>query len=273
MSSRPNIEFIDQHLRLHVPHAVSNSFVDHVGRNSMDYQRLFLIPSCSTALDARVVAEDDNSSVALKPGTICIMAAQRPYRFEFPTGFHLSAFHFRVEFSGAHDIFNDFIPFKALATDAIDECDSAYEWTALRTPSDWLRAEGLLRMHVANSIDTSWAEIQDRIAGLRKWQDVLDDLASAPVSAGQIELLAKRIGISRHHFTRSFRKDFGCTPRDWHRRHLSKRVVAALMNQERTLADLADDFGFSDGFALSRFVSQSTGMSPSAIRQNGFFGN
>ena len=272
MSAIPNMEFIDQHIRLHVPHAVATIFDDHVGRNSMDYQRLFFVPSSSRAPKARVTAEDDETSFPMKPGTICMLASDRPYRFDFPDGFHLGAFHFRLEYAGVHEIFQDLIPFKVITNRAVDICDRAFNCLHRRTPSDWLRAEALLRSYLADVLACSWQDIQERAAGLRKWQIVLDELASAPYSSGLIELLAKRLDISRHHFTRSFRKDFGCTPRDWHRRQLSKRIVTALLNEERTLADLADDFGFSDGFALSRFVSQSTGKSPAEIRKHGFFG-
>lgn len=272
MSTIPQMEFIDQQLRLHVPHAVATIFDDHVGRNSMDYQRLFFVPSSSQATKARVTAEDDQSSFAMKPGTICMLAADRPYRFDFPDGFHLGAFHFRLEYAGVHEIFQDVIPFKVLSTQAVEVCDQAFELLHLRSPRDWLRAEALLRQYVAEAFTCSWREIQERAAGLRKWELVLNELATAPYSSGLIELLAQRLDISRHHLTRSFRKEFHCTPRDWHRRQLSKRIVTALLNDDRPLADLADDFGFSDGFALSRFVSHSTGKSPAIIRKHGFFG-
>lgn len=268
----PAIVVVSQQLRVLSPHIVSTRFEEHLGRNQMDYQRLFLVPSRCPVQHARVVAEDDDSSVALKPGCVCVMPARRPFRFEFPAGFMVSAFHFRIEGPGGCDVANDFIPFKRLEWNK-SACDRAWKIMQLRKPADWLRAEALLRQYLADLISVDWTAMQQQIDQARDWQDVLEHLSTAPLSPGQISELAERRGITRHHFTRRFSETFGCTPRTWHRRHLSQRVVSDLLQRRDTLSTLADEHGFSDAFALSRFVSSSTGMNPKAIRSHGLFGS
>ncbi len=267
-----NRELLTKHLQVQISHAHPTRFDDHLGRNSMDCQRLFFVPKCSSA-KARVVAEDDDTSFDLTPGRVCILSARRPYRFEFPDGFCLAAFHFRVEGPGGCDVLDEDIPFTLLHKNNVALCDDAWDILHLKKPADWLLAEALLREQIALILDSDWTTIQERFERGQKWQLALDILSSAPVLTGQISEIAERMGVSRHHFTRSFQKHFSCSPRTWHRRKLSQRIVDELMSTEHNLSVIAEAYGFSDAFALSRFVSSSTGMSPKAIRKHGLFGN
>ncbi|HYE07157.1 MAG TPA: AraC family transcriptional regulator [Planctomycetota bacterium] len=255
-------------LRLECAHARCTRFVaPHLGRNAIPYHRLFLVPSAS-ARGSRVVDERARREWSLAPGTALLLPARRLYRFDFAAGLLLVGFHFRLAGPGGIDVLDGALGV-AHATGHADDADRAAEAVALRTPAAWLTAEGVLRLHLGRGLAASWSEIERATAAARRWQPAIARLEAAPPGGADIARLASAVGISRQHFTRRFRADFGCTPRAWHQRQLARRVVDRLLADDAPLDEVADGFGFSDAFAFSRFVLRATGMRPSRWRQLG----
>lgn len=252
-------------LRLVVPHARLSLFPeDHLGRNALPFHRLFLVPSGSTS-GSRVVDERARRSWPLPPGTALLLPARRLYRFEFGAGFLLAGFHFRLEGPGGVDVLDGAFEIDS-RRDALADADAAAAALPVATPGDWLVAEGILRARIGRGLSASWEAVERATAAARRWQPAMARLDAAAPGAADIAQLAKAVGITRQHFTRRFRADFGCTPRAWHQRQLARRAVERLLVDDAPLDELAEELGFSDAFAFSRFVQRTTGMRPSAWR-------
>lgn len=257
-------------LRLACSHArVSRFTVDHLGRNALHFHRLFLVPSDAPS-GSRVVDERARREWPLPPGTATLLPARRLYRFDFTAGFRLVGFHFRLEGPGGVDVLDGALAV-AQRGDALADADAARDALSLPTPGSWLQIEGLLRLHLGRLATVPWAAVEQAAAAARRWQPAIAQLESAPPGGADIASLARAVGVSRQHFTRRFSADFGCTPRAWHQRQLARRVVDRLLADETPLEELAEDFGFSDAFAFSRFVLRATGMRPSRWRRTGAF--
>jgi AraC-like DNA-binding protein len=252
-------------LRLVCPHARATRFIAaHLGRNSIHQHRLFLVPG-DAAVGSRVIDERARREWPLVPGSATLLPARRTYRFDFEAGFHLVGFHFRLEGPGGVDVLDGVLE-TAQHLDALADATAAVAALALSTPGAWLQVEGLLRAQLGRTMNVSWAAIEQQAAVGRRWKATLARLESATPGAAEVTRLAQAAGISRQHFTRTFRADFGCTPRDWQQRQLARRVVDRLLADDSALAEVAEEFGFSDAFALSRFVLRATGQRPSAWR-------
>lgn len=254
-------------LRLVCPHARVTRFVTaHLGRNSLHFHRLFLVPGDS-APGSRVVDEHERKVWSLAPGTATLLPARRLYRFEFAAGFRLVGFHFRLEGPGGVDVL-DGATSAAQRTDVMDDANEVRDALVLPTPGSWLVAEGFLRVYLGRTTAVSWAAVDQTTAAARHWKSAMLHLEIAPPGGADIAQIAYAAGVSRQHFTRRFTADFGCTPRAWHQRQLARRVIERLLADDAPLEKLADAFGFSDAFAFSRFVVRTTGMRPSHWRQS-----
>ncbi len=260
-----------QLLRLACPHAQRTLFADgHDGSNVIDYHRLFLVPSSSTE-GSRVVDEATRREVPLARGSITLLPSRRRYRFRFEPGLRLVGFHFRLEAVAGYDVLGDAVELGQRRGEQV-ETDEAWDALALDGAGRWLAAEGILRLQLGRSVAIDWESLGAAIGAGRIWEPVLAALGAAPAGGAGIAALARRARMSREHFARSFRARFGLSPRAWHLRQLAVRAVERLLGGDDTLGMVAEEFGFCDAFAFSRFVRRQVGMSPTQLREHGPFG-
>jgi AraC-like DNA-binding protein len=259
-------------LRLVCPHAKADVFEDgHLGRNRIDYHRLFIIPPDSPATGSRVVDEAARKSLPLDPSTVILLPHRRLYRFEFKPGFRIMGFHFRLEAAPGHDVLGDAVQWKC-ASITPEEAAQAWRASSLHETQDWLRYDGLLRWHIGQMVSLSWEDLSARMQIARSWKTVLDHLGNATASDADIAKLALRAGCSREHFSRRFRARFGVNPRTWHRQQLAARAVEQLLTTDEPVNAIAGQLGFSDQFAFSKFVRRFMGLSPTELRRKGPWG-
>jgi AraC family transcriptional regulator of adaptative response/methylated-DNA-[protein]-cysteine methyltransferase len=81
--------------------------------------------------------------------------------------------------------------------------------------------------------------------------------------------LAKRAGLSPHHFHRTFKSVTGVTPRAYVAAHRTNRVRDELTKRSKTVTEAIYDAGFSSGGRFYESSNQLLGMTPSAFRAGG----
>jgi AraC-like DNA-binding protein len=79
--------------------------------------------------------------------------------------------------------------------------------------------------------------------------------------------VARACGLSRGHFTKSFRVATGLTPYQWLQRYRVDTAKHILLNSTTSIADIAAECGFADQSHLTRVFSRLTGDSPAAWRR------
>jgi len=259
-------------LRLVCHHARADVFPDgHLGRNRIDYHRLFIMPPDSPRNGSRVVDEAARKSLPLDPSTVITLPHRRLYRFEFKPGFRIIGFHFRLEAAPGHDVLGDAVEWKR-AEIPPHEAARAWEVSKLRGLHDWMSYEGVLRWHLGQMVNLSWEALAARMQIARSWKGVLDHLGASNVSDADIATLAQKTGCSREHFSRRFRARFGVNPRTWHRQQVAARAVEELLTTDDPVNAIAGRLGFSDQFAFSKFVRRFMGLSPTQLRRKGPWG-
>ncbi len=92
------------------------------------------------------------------------------------------------------------------------------------------------------------------------------DLLSHGVAPQRV---AVAVDMGYHAFRKQFRRYAGVPPQAYAIRRRIERAMALLENGDRTLASIADELGYSDGFALSAQFKRVVGVSPQRFRERG----
>lgn len=256
-------------LRLACPHARRDVFADgHLGENRMPFHRLFLVPPDSPRQGGRVTDLAAGERLPLVPGSITLLPTGRRYRFEFARGLRLVGFHFRLEAGPGQDVLGERVRFHQ-RRDGGAAAAEAWEALALASADAWLRAEGILRRELGRMAGLGWDHIDAALASDRRWGGVLRLLDREHGPLPPVAALARAAGLSRTHFSRRFRAEFGSSPRTWRDQRLAERAVARLLSSTVPVQELAAELGFADGFVCSRFIRRLTGFSPTALRAHG----
>lgn len=81
-----------------------------------------------------------------------------------------------------------------------------------------------------------------------------------------LDVLAREAGLSRFHFLRTFEQITGLTPHQYVRRARLREAAMRLVDESRTVLDIALDCGFGDVSNFNRAFRTEFGMSPRAYR-------
>ena len=78
--------------------------------------------------------------------------------------------------------------------------------------------------------------------------------------------LAGRVGLSRFHFTRKFRRETGITPGAFLKRYRMARAMEMLSESNNPINVIASRVGYGDHAAFSRAFAKVAGMPPTRYR-------
>ena len=108
------------------------------------------------------------------------------------------------------------------------------------------------------------------VGGLGPWQKRRATELLNENLAGRIRLsqLAQECGLSISHFARSFKVSFGMSTHRWLVQRRIERSQELLMKTHESLADIAEETGFSDQAAFTRVFHQIVGISPGRWRRD-----
>ena len=81
--------------------------------------------------------------------------------------------------------------------------------------------------------------------------------------------IARSLGIDRHTIENAMRSSRQISFRDYRRKELIKQVQVMLEQPDVSIKEIGIKLGYASAASFSRFVQQSTGKSPSQLRNNG----
>lgn len=93
-----------------------------------------------------------------------------------------------------------------------------------------------------------------------------DLLASSEVAAKNLDCVAEKVGLSRSHFTRLFRRATGITPKHYLDQARMRRAHAMLV--EADIRTVATQLGYADAPTFSKAFKRITGMPPNLVRRS-----
>jgi AraC-like DNA-binding protein len=126
----------------------------------------------------------------------------------------------------------------------------------------WL--EALLQLLYESSpgtVRSSGQALRDRVREDARMIDAL------PGNQWNITELARRGSVSRDHYTRLFRAEFGTSPREYLSRARLSASMELLQNTSLPIKEIATRLGFYDAYHFSRLFKQTCGQSPTAWRK------
>lgn len=83
----------------------------------------------------------------------------------------------------------------------------------------------------------------------------------------EIESVAREVGLSRPHFFKLFKQQIGIPPTMYVNTLRSERAIETLVSTDMTVAEIADELGFSSQASFSRFFAANVGIPPSEYRR------
>jgi transcriptional regulator GlxA family with amidase domain len=100
-------------------------------------------------------------------------------------------------------------------------------------------------------------------AWLQTARTLLDRSCAAPDS---LEQLAARLGVSRYHLIRAFRRAWGVTPHQYRTRQRIERAKALLATSDLTVTEICFAVGFQSPGSFSALFRRAAGQSPRGYR-------
>jgi AraC family transcriptional regulator len=146
-----------------------------------------------------------------------------------------------------------------LLADVVDDQD----------PSTQLYGDGLTAAIVARLMSRPQPSARAAI-GLAPWQlrRVIEYLDAHISQRVELATLANLVGLSQSHFSHAFRVSTGVAPYRWQLDARIRQAQRLLLEQERSLEDVAEATGFADAVHFGRVFRQLTGTPPATWRRD-----
>lgn len=146
-----------------------------------------------------------------------------------------------------------------------------WESSAGHEAADNYLADGLLMSILSQMLIRAGTELQpNATVALPQWRlkrvkQFVDNHLDKEIS---LDDLAEVAGLSRRHFTRSFRQEIGETPYRWLMRQRLEKAKQQLKETGASLSEIAENCGFSSQSHLTAALKEATGMTPHRWRQH-----
>jgi AraC family transcriptional regulator len=82
-----------------------------------------------------------------------------------------------------------------------------------------------------------------------------------------VAILASRMGLSREHATRTFRRHLGLSPRAFRAERMLRTAMEGLRDTRSSLATVAFEAGYADQAHFTRCLHAATGLTPGEVRR------
>lgn len=184
--------------------------------------------------------------------------------------------HFRVTVLGAVDAFQLFsIPhtFDEVRADAIgDICEELATLASL--PAGEITIASIARrkslgFRLFAIIAESGRPCEDGnslLDSMQRLRSVIQRIHAEPDKPLTLEQMAALVHLSPSRFCALFRARLGIAPGEYQRNIRINAAKTALLDSDRSIAQIADDLGFDDPFHFSKAFKKSTGMNPRQYR-------
>lgn len=141
-------------------------------------------------------------------------------------------------------------------TEPVDATTPFFELTRLAYLSSWDVHEGRLLVPADVSKSSDYR--------VRRSLQLLRTHSGEQI---EIENVAREVGLSRPHFFKLFKQQIGIPPTMYVNTLRSERAIETLITTDRTVADIAEELGFSSQASFSRFFAANVGIPPSEYRR------
>lgn len=127
-----------------------------------------------------------------------------------------------------------------------------------------LMLRGEVNLVLAGFMQRDPEPVSARMAAFRPMISYMQQHLSAQL---RLTKLASQFGWNPTVLSRSFKQVFGCGLKQYVEKLLSARLTEELLLTDKTLQQLADEYGFCDGYYLSAYFKRCMGVAPLIYRK------
>lgn len=221
----------------------------------------------------RVVCGKQN--LALEKGKFYLLPSQTPLTFWTTTYLNVYWAHVQLTLAPGIDIFN-LIKGKIMSIPEpgvnIIQKFKALNAEEPETLSGNLKKQALIMELISVSFQRYNIELPERFEkDLKRFEPVVGLIQKIPGKKWNVPELARRSELGRVQFSTEFKRVFGMPPAKFIMRKRLEHARYLLLNSNRTLADIAEELGFSDAFHFSKSFKSGIGLSPKEFRAHRCF--
>jgi transcriptional regulator GlxA family with amidase domain len=126
----------------------------------------------------------------------------------------------------------------------------------------------LIRLSRSSSEAPGRTEASHPAAAPDDWIARVESLVIRSIrEGGDLESVARAVGISSRHLRSRFEAATGVSLRDYRSGYQLSRAIALMENTDLRLGEIAELCGFNSQPAFNRFIRRHTGRSPNQVRQ------
>jgi AraC-like DNA-binding protein len=132
--------------------------------------------------------------------------------------------------------------------------------------TDGYRASSIVYQFIMELYRLKSANKKEKAAWPEKIQQAAHHMEEQYVTLQSLEEIAESVGLSKYHFTRSFKNTTGLTPIEFLTKVRMEKAVALLRSTSLTVEEVAKEIGYSNGSYFIKVFRQWTGFCPGEFR-------
>lgn len=205
-------------------------------------------------------------TIRLRAGCVCLVPAGLNFSYRCDETMEQLFFHVNLTHSNGIDLFRSCreVYTRMAGKEELERLRLLY---GSKNPADAFRLQGLLTGELAGFMEQ--AAIGEKQTGAcSHLVEQMFALAGSPVCAGNhVRSLARQLHVSESTLSRRFRAETGMTPGDYLEQLVISRACRLLLMQDHTIAQVAEELGFSDQFYFTKYFKRRMQVTPSVYRK------
>ncbi len=204
----------------------------------------------------------ENGPVHLTAGQCCLIPANREFSYCCTGSMHKIYFHFNLEMLSGFDLFDDCDEIVTISCPRQE-----VEPMALMLENLSLKNQICLKGYLQQFLPRFLSDKASAQYACCLYHDIIRLMQENLSGRFRVSGLSQNYCGNFYELSRKFKKDMGLTLKQYHERLLLREIQRILVNTDRSVREIAEQFCFCDAYYLSRFFKQKTGFTPTQYRE------
>lgn len=232
-----------------------------------DFSRLYLLMEGEA-----MVRTEDGPWFDMRPGKLYLIPGGQIRRYyKCPKSMHLMWIHFRLEAVPGISVFSRYNP--PFSIPVVSETPERFHRIIQikkdNSPRSHLQMVADLSLLLAPFMPESWEVMFPEGGNLEKLKPAMTMIQQNLNHHPKLDELAKAVSLHPTYFSYLFKRTFGVTPLQFHKKQLMNRACALLHDHNHSVGEVAYSCGFEDPLYFSRIFKEYVGVNPTTYRKSG----
>ncbi len=219
-------------------------------------------------IDGEAVVRNKKEEVYLKPGFVYLIPANTTYDYQCHSTMEKFYLHFELQALPGLDMFKSLEQILAMPYDATT-LDLIRVYASDPTIGGLVHLKALLLEHTAKFLTLAMA-LSDFFINYSGYYNQKEALAYIDANLStqlKVEEIANALHLSPSVFARTFKEDIGVGVKRYIEMQILKKSKVMLLEQGKSIKEIADAFDFCDAYYFSRFFKKFEKVPPREYRK------